>query len=125
MTTTALVFDSLTPEARPRTRDAALNYVNENMKSDSRMGVFVTGLSINVVQPWTQDAQLVKAAVERTANINAPGYTTTIQETRAVRDELSNRQQGFDPHAAPLGDKFAIDSLKLRLALLERFEALE
>ncbi|HJQ25143.1 MAG TPA: VWA domain-containing protein [Blastocatellia bacterium] len=124
-TTTALVFDSLAPEARLRSRDAALNYVSENMKADSRMGVFVTGLVLDVLQPWTQDTQRVKAAVERTANINAPGYASSIQEARTLREELADRQQGFDPHAEPLGDKFAVDRLRMKLSLLEKFEVLE
>ncbi|HKQ03995.1 MAG TPA: VWA domain-containing protein [Blastocatellia bacterium] len=128
MTTTALIFDRLTPEGRPRARDAALNYVNENMKSGSRMGVYITGLALQVLQPPTQDAQLVKAAVERTGEVSGAIYQTNIQESRQVRDQLSGFVQGYNPAARPEGDPFYLskkDMLTLQLQLSEGFEALQ
>jgi VWFA-related protein len=127
-TTTALVFDRLSAETRPRACDAALNYVNENAKPDSRMGVFVTGLSIEVLQPWTQDAQLVKAAVERAREISGATYQSNNEEARSVRDQLADFIANENPSARPDGDpsyKSKKDMLILQLNLLEGFEALQ
>jgi VWFA-related protein len=126
MTTTALVFDRLSPETRSSARDAALNYVNENMTADSRMGVFVTDLPVNVLQHWTQDAQLVKAAVERAGEIG--GATANSAEARIVRDQLTDFTASHPPTARPEGDPSYLsnrDRLRLQLKIAEGFEDLQ
>jgi VWFA-related protein len=123
--TAVLVFDRLSPEARSRARDAALNYVNENMKSDSRMGVFVTGLSLEVLQPLTQDVQLVRAAVERTGELSGATYISNNKNAREVRDELAQIIRTEDTKAIPSGDPFKKDRLTLQLRMMEGFEALQ
>lgn len=128
MTTTALVFDRLTPDARLRARDAALNYVTENLNPGSRMGVYITGLSLQVLQPPTQDAQLVKAAVERTGEISGAIYQSNNEEARQVRDQLSGFVQSYSSTAAPEGEAISLarkDMLTLQLKLLEGFEELQ
>jgi VWFA-related protein len=123
-TTTALVFDRLSPETRPRARDAALNYVNENLKADSRMGIYITGLSLDVLQPLTQDARLVRAAVERAGETSAATYVPS-KDARALRQELADVLQARDPNAEPAGDHFRIDRVRSQVQLLEGFESLQ
>ena len=123
--TAVLVFDRLSPEARLRARDAALNYVNENMKPDSRMGVYVTGLSLEVLQPLTQDVQLVRAAVERTGELSGATYLSNNKDAREVRDELAQIIRTEDTKAKSSGDEFRKDRLTLQLRMMEGFEALQ
>ena len=124
-TTSLLVFDRLTPDTQVRARDAALNYVNENMKSDSRMGVFVTGLSLRRLQPLTEDAQLVRDAVEQAASVSTTSNPSVGKDARAVRNELSEVIRTVDPKAIPAGDPFRRDRLSAQLHMLEGFEYLQ
>jgi VWFA-related protein len=123
--TAVLVFDRLLPEARSRARDAALSYVNENMKPDNRMGVYVTGLSLEVLQPLTQDVQLVRAAVERAGEVSGATYLSNIKNAREVREELAYILRTEDPKSAPKGNPFKKDQLMLQLRMMEGFEALQ
>ncbi|HEY9503552.1 MAG TPA: VWA domain-containing protein, partial [Pyrinomonadaceae bacterium] len=61
----ALVFDRLTPESRLRARDAALSYLGDSVKKNELVGVFLTDLSVVVLQQFTEDAQLIKAGIEK------------------------------------------------------------
>jgi VWFA-related protein len=61
----ALVFDRLSPESRLRARDAALNYLGESVKKNELVGVFLTDLSVVVLQPYTYDTAQVKTGIEK------------------------------------------------------------
>ena len=93
----ALVFDRLSPESRLRARDAALSYLGENAKKSELIGVFLTDLSVVVLQPFTNDAQLVKSGIEK-AGVHASSlYTSNNQEARAARAAVADgllRAQG-------------------------------
>ncbi|HJU56376.1 MAG TPA: VWA domain-containing protein, partial [Pyrinomonadaceae bacterium] len=76
----ALVFDRLTPDARKRAREAALDYVGTEIRADDFVGVFGIDLSLKAVQPFTNDAQLVRAAVERITGQNSATHTASTQQ---------------------------------------------
>jgi VWFA-related protein len=83
----AIVFDRLTPDARARARQAALAYVGE--KKDL-VGVFLTDLSLVTLQPFTDDMNLVRQAIEK-AGVNSPSlYTSNNEEAREVRKRLAD-----------------------------------
>jgi VWFA-related protein len=85
----ALVFDRLTPDGRARATQAALSYVQDSANKDEFFGVFLTDLSVLVLQPFTQDRQLVKAAIEH-AGVHSPSlYISNNEETRRARDQAT------------------------------------
>ncbi len=61
----ALVFDRLSPESRLRARDAALSYLGESVKKNELVGVFLTDLSVIVLQPYTYDSARIKDGIEK------------------------------------------------------------
>jgi VWFA-related protein len=74
-TVTALVFDRLSPEARALARKAGLAYTQEGMATGSFTGVFGIDQTLRTIQPFTDNTQLIKDAVERA--------TTTVTSTYA------------------------------------------
>ena len=93
----ALVFDRLSAEARVRARDAALAYVGEGTRPEDFVGVFSIDLSLRAVQPFTDDARLVRQAIERVA---AGGSSTRNAGAEPAAD-AANKQQ-----ARPNSDGF-------------------
>jgi VWFA-related protein len=82
----ALVFDRLTPGARYRATQAALSYVHDNASQDEFFGVFLTDLSVRVLQPFTEDRQLVKAGIEQAA-VHSPALSfSNTARTRGNRE---------------------------------------
>ena len=85
----ALVFDRLSPESRLRARDAALSYLGESVRKNELVGVFLTDLSVVVLQPFTTETQQVKSGIEKFA-LQAPSlYTSSNAETRAARQQVA------------------------------------
>jgi VWFA-related protein len=85
----ALVFDRISAESRQRARDAALSYLGENVKKGELVGVFLTDLSVIVLQPFTNEPQLLKSGIEK-FSLQAPSlYTSNNREARRARDEVT------------------------------------
>ena len=61
----AMVFDRLSPGARRLAYEAALAYADNSKRPNDAVGVFITGLSLRVVQPYTNDAKLVRTAIDK------------------------------------------------------------
>ena len=83
-----------------------------------RMGVFVTGLSLEVLQPLTPDIQLVRAAVERTGELSRATYSTNNKNARAVRDELAEIIRTEDKNCHSSRRSLKKDRLTLQLKIL-------
>ncbi|HJQ32467.1 MAG TPA: VWA domain-containing protein [Pyrinomonadaceae bacterium] len=118
----AFVFDRLSPDARARAYKAALNYLDESANRGELFGVFVTDLSALVLQPFTDDRELVKSGLEKAGLHNPSLYTSNNVVTRAVRE-----QETVDMLRAQQG-RGAGPEQKLRtssLTLLEFIEEME
>jgi VWFA-related protein len=90
----ALVFDRLSPEARLRARDAALRYVNNGLNPDDLVGVFVTDLSLRVLQSFTRDEALVRKAVDAVAlQSQSTAAASTGEQTRSLGDRVGGLQE--------------------------------
>jgi VWFA-related protein len=90
----ALVFDRLSPEARVRARDAALRYVNNAMSPDDLVGVFVTDLSLRVLQSFTRDGALVRKGVEAVAyQSQSTAAGSTAEQTRALGERVAGMRE--------------------------------
>ncbi|HEU4434185.1 MAG TPA: VWA domain-containing protein, partial [Pyrinomonadaceae bacterium] len=77
---TALVFDRLSPEARSLARKAGLAYAQEGMTSGVFTGVFGIDQSLRTFQTFTDDALLIKDAVE-----HATGAATSSSGADAAK----------------------------------------
>jgi VWFA-related protein len=89
VSTVALVFDRLSPDARTRAYKAALSYLEESAHKDELFGVFLTDLTVLVLQPFTEDRELVKSAIEK-AGLHSPSlYTSNNEKTRSGREEAT------------------------------------
>jgi VWFA-related protein len=117
----AIVFDRLTPDARARARQAALGYVGEK---DDLVGVFLTDLSLVTLQPFTDDMNLVRQAIEK-AGVGSPSlYTSNNEEARAVRKELGDMTELEKRNPASGAGKFK-KILELMLWDLETWEEVQ
>jgi VWFA-related protein len=91
----ALVFDRLGPEARDLARKAALVYVNEAHDRNQGVAVFLLDLKLNTIQPFTNDAAALRAAIEQAmlrATSRAIGASSPSAE-RAIAE--ANRNAGI------------------------------
>jgi VWFA-related protein len=141
----ALVFDRLTPEARALARKAATAYADEGLMANDFAGVFAIDMSLRTIQPYTDNPQLVKQAVEQAT---AKSVSTFVSSTDRVRN-LADRSAGLDRQAAaaqsaagvagPGGDSAGAAAaggaagqaiveqamVEMEMRMLETFEALE
>jgi VWFA-related protein len=81
-TVTALVFDRLSPEARGLARKAGLAYAQEGMATGGFTGVFGIDQTLRTVQNFTDDAQLVKDAVESVTGQAISNYNSNAGKMR-------------------------------------------
>jgi len=99
----ALVFDRLSPEARALAKKAGLAYANEGMAGGDFTGVFRIDLSLNTLQPFTDNAELVKAAVESATGATGSTYASSAQRTRDLADRGSALDRQIDSAQAAAG----------------------
>jgi VWFA-related protein len=89
----ALVFDRLSPDARALAHKGALTYL-ETVRHDDFAGVFISDQSLVTVQTFTNDVQLVRAAID-----DAAGRATSVYDRQA--DRVSTRFGDVHPAASP------------------------
>ena len=87
----ALVFDRLSPDARSRAHAAALAYISLGLTPDDYVGVFIIDQTLRVLQPFTNDAQLMRKAIDEAEKESSSSYTDS---TRQIID-LSNQYQAL------------------------------
>ncbi len=83
----ALVFDRLSPDSRRFTKLAAERYIGKGTESAHVIGVFATDWGLEVVQGFTRDAAVIRAALDRVATRTG----SLAAENRA--DARSNMQR--------------------------------
>lgn len=124
----ALIFDRLSPEARLQARDAALSYLGESVKKNELVGVFLTDLSVVVLQPFTYDAQKVKAGIEKAGGYATSQFASSGDELRAARDvvatDLLKPNSGLEGRPAE-GTEFIVPAATMVLSSLERWRELQ
>ena len=105
-TVTALVFDRLSQEARSLARKAGLAYAEEGMAAGGFTGVFGIDQSLRTVQPFTDDAALIKDAVERATGTATSTYAsggTKIRENTERSIALDQQVSSAASNAAAAG----------------------
>jgi VWFA-related protein len=88
----AMVFDRLSPDARNLAHKAAVNYVAGSIKPDDLVGVFSIDLSLRTLQNYTSNAELVRQAVDRAANLSTSTFASSAGQVRTLSDRQSALQ---------------------------------
>jgi VWFA-related protein len=89
-TVTAILFDNLSADTRPFATRAAAQFVNTLAATNEYGGVFLSGLRLTTIQPFTNHTADLRAAVERVAN-TAPSSVSADTE----RKNATIRTQGI------------------------------
>ena len=122
----ALLFDRLSPEGRLRARDAALSYLGDNAKKSELVGVFLADLSVMVLQPFTNDTQLLKSGIEKAGLHAASSFPSNNEEARAARSavasSLMKAQSGGGSAPPEPGTEFTGPTAAMVLSDLEWLE---
>lgn len=141
----ALVFDRLSPEARSLAKKAGIAYATEGMAGGDFTGVFRIDLSLNTVQSFTDNAELVKAAVENATTSASSTYASSAQRSRDLADRgavldrqidslqaaaTSGGMAGDNSGAAAAGQAagqaaVAQKIVEMESSILQQFESLE
>lgn len=96
----AMVFDRLSPDARNLAHKAALNYVTESVKPDDLVGVFVIDLSLRTIQSYTNNAELVRQAVDRAASLATSTFASSNEQVRMLSDRQTALQNATESSQA-------------------------
>jgi VWFA-related protein len=104
----ALVFDRLSVDSRNRALAAALGYLGGGLTANDFVGVFSIGLSLNVIQNYTNDERLVRQALDSAGAVNSPAFaSTTAKVTELSEKDLELRSKAdaatSDARAAAAG----------------------
>jgi VWFA-related protein len=91
-TVTALLFDSLSSDARPFATKAAAEFVSTLALPTEYAGVFQAGLALNTVQPFTNKPADVRAAIDIVAKTASNNLSAEAERKRSP-----SRLQGLDP----------------------------
>lgn len=98
-TTSALVFDALTPEGLALAQRAALNELPMNGSTGARLAVFASEPVLRLLQPYTDDVGRVRQAVQR---VSAAG-SSRGEAAADRRAALSDRMRQLDAVSGVIG----------------------
>jgi VWFA-related protein len=135
------VFDHLSTDGRNLAQKAATSFVNESLQPDDLVSVCVVDKSLRVLQQYTNEAALLRQAIERaslmaTSSIESGSGERRVLEERAAANENSLARSASSVGGGPGNSGgeagIAIGAAALEQALnnmqtraLETFETLE
>ncbi|HYM01251.1 MAG TPA: VWA domain-containing protein, partial [Blastocatellia bacterium] len=130
----ALVFDRLSPEARELAHKAALKYVSSTLTQQDLTGVFAIDLSLHVLQPFTNNNELLRKAIDQASSASTSAFPSSQEEIAQLSDSLDSLEQqvsstssgsggGATPNDPSSGAALAAARMSLNMA--ESFEILE
>ena len=88
----ALVFDRLEPDSRRFTKLAADRYIGRGAESEHVLGIFATDWGLEVLQPFTRDAAVLRSALDRVATRTGSRASETMAEARANQQRATQIQ---------------------------------
>ncbi len=100
---TALVFDRLSPDARSLARKAGLAYAQEGIGAGDFTGVFLIDQSLRTLQSYTDNAELVKQAVDRATSTSTSTYASNNARIRELSDRSTALDQEVSSQASAAG----------------------
>ncbi len=96
----ALVFDRLSPEARSLARKAGMAYAQQGMSGGDYTGVFGIDQSLRTIQPFTDNPELVKQAIEQATGATTSTYASEAGKVRDMADRGAALERQMDAMAA-------------------------
>jgi VWFA-related protein len=96
LTVTAILFDRLSTESRPLAARAAAAYVATLSPPRDFAGIFEADLELRTFQPFTNQAESLRRAIERVARLPPNNLSA-----EAERRNVPVRTQGLDPSSSP------------------------
>ncbi len=141
----ALVFDRLSPEARGLVRRTATAYADEGLMANDYTGVFAIDLSVHTLQAYTDNAQLVKQAIEQATARSVSTFVSSTDRVRTLAGRSaalerqgetaqaaaaaagSGRDSGGASASGGISGQAIVDQamVQMEMRMLETFEALE
>ncbi|HVF28563.1 MAG TPA: VWA domain-containing protein [Pyrinomonadaceae bacterium] len=107
-----LVFDTLGVESRRLAQQGALDFIKTQLPPNTYVAVFKVGNRLHVLQPFTNDRELLEKSVERATAASYPQYEDLSDRIRKSLEE--QRQMGAAVGAAgsfaPPGTPGAVSS---------------
>lgn len=88
----ALVFDRLAPEARELAHKAALSYVANTFTPDDFAGVFLIDLSLRVLQPITNNKELLSKAIDKASSMATSNFDSVAEQSSQITDQIESLQ---------------------------------
>jgi VWFA-related protein len=92
----AFVFDRLSANARNMAHKAALAYLDKGHVEGDLVGIFTIDLALRSVQPFTQEAGLIRAGLERAASQANTQFAGDRQATRDLIDTVAGGERATD-----------------------------
>ncbi len=86
----SLVFEKLDTEERSFARQAALDFLSDDLADNVYLGVFVADPRLRVIQPFTNDHSLVHHAVEQASTAD---YAQLAAQSEGIRKKLEDSVQ--------------------------------
>ena len=95
LSVTAILFDRLSPEARPLAFRAALAYISTLSPPHDYAGVFLADVALRTFQSFTTQGEVLRQGLERLAATAPTTLTPTAERAR------NTRTQQIDPNVSP------------------------
>ena len=92
----SLVFDRLSPDARSLAKKAGNAYAQEGMAAGDYTGVFRIDQSLVTLQPFTDNTELVKVAIDNATSAIGSSYISGAQRSRDIADRSQALDQQID-----------------------------
>jgi VWFA-related protein len=92
----AIVFDRLSPDARPLAYKGALACL-DTMQPDDYVGIFLADLTLTTIQPYTNDRERLRAAIKDVAS-----RATSVFDRTAIKDMNRSGSAGDDHASVPV-----------------------
>src|SRR5712692_7968549 len=86
----SLVFEKLDTEERSFARQAALDFLSDDLADNVYLGVFVADPRLRVIQPFINDHSLVHQAVEQASTME---YAQLAAQSEGIRKKLEDSVQ--------------------------------
>jgi len=91
----SLVFEKLDAEERRFARQAALDFLSDDLEANVYLAVFVADPRLRVIQPFSNDHNLVRQAIEQSSTAD---YAQLAAQSEGIRKKLEDSLQ---PKASP------------------------
>jgi VWFA-related protein len=99
----AMVFDHLSPDGRNLAQKAATSFINESLQPDDLVSVSVVDKSLRVLQQYTNDAPLLKQAVDRATTMAVSTIDSGSTERRVLEERAAGSETSLNRTVGSIG----------------------